>query len=86
MVPSANVAGDPVAVLNSVLQISETSAQVTAQLGRSFLSALGIDVGGQSVGTGITRSRESGSNFPTIRATNTIPTARYRRPRCGAAI
>jgi cell wall-associated NlpC family hydrolase len=57
MVPSANVAGDPVAVLNSVLQISETSAQVTAQLGRSFLSALGIDVGGQSGGTGITNGR-----------------------------
>jgi peptidoglycan DL-endopeptidase RipA len=59
MVPSANVGGDPAAILNSVLQISATSAQVTAQLGRSFLSALGIDVGGTAGGadTGITNGR-----------------------------
>jgi cell wall-associated NlpC family hydrolase len=59
MVPSANVVGDPVAILNSVLQIAETSAQVTAQLGRSFLSALGIDIGGPVGGTetGITNGR-----------------------------
>ncbi len=59
MVPSANVGGDPAAILNSVLQISATSAQVTAQLGRSFLSALGIDVGGPVGGadTGITNGR-----------------------------
>ena len=42
MVPSANVAGDPVAIVNSVLQISATSAQVTADLGRKFLGSLGI--------------------------------------------
>jgi peptidoglycan DL-endopeptidase RipA len=42
MVPSANVAGDPVAIINSVLQISATSAQVTADMGRKFLTRLGI--------------------------------------------
>jgi len=59
MVPSANVGGDPAALVNSVLQISATSAQVTAQLGRSFLSALGIDFGGPAGGadTGITNGR-----------------------------
>ncbi|MGY4649422.1 peptidoglycan DL-endopeptidase RipA [Mycobacterium sp. URHB0021] len=59
MVPSANVGGDPAALLKSVLQISATSAQVTAPLGPSFLSALGIDVGGPVGGadTGITNGR-----------------------------
>ena len=42
MVPSANVTGDPVAVFNSVLQISSTSAQVTAEMGRKFLVRMGI--------------------------------------------
>lgn len=42
MVPSANVVGDPIAIVNSVLQISATSAQVTADLGRKFLTQLGI--------------------------------------------
>lgn len=42
MVPSANVAGDPVAIVNAVLQISSTSAQVTADMGRKFLTKLGI--------------------------------------------
>lgn len=42
MVPSANVAGDPVAIVNAVLQISATSAQVTADMGRKFLTQLGI--------------------------------------------
>jgi cell wall-associated NlpC family hydrolase len=46
MVPSANIAGDPVAIVNSVLQISSTSAQVTAELGRKFLASLGINLGG----------------------------------------
>ncbi|BBZ15999.1 NlpC/P60 family peptidoglycan endopeptidase RipA [Mycolicibacterium gadium] len=42
MVPSANVAGDPVAIVNAVLQISATSAQLTADMGRKFLTQLGI--------------------------------------------
>ncbi|MEN4473870.1 NlpC/P60 family peptidoglycan endopeptidase RipA [Mycolicibacterium cosmeticum] len=42
MVPSANVAGDPVAIINAVLQISSTSAQLTADMGRKFLTQLGI--------------------------------------------
>ena len=42
MVPSANVPGDPIAVLNQVLGISATSTQVTAQMGKGFLQQLGI--------------------------------------------
>jgi cell wall-associated NlpC family hydrolase len=42
MVPSANVTGDPVAIINAVLQISATSAQLTADMGRKFLTGLGI--------------------------------------------
>ena len=40
--PSANVPGDPIAVINQVLGISATSTQVTASMGRSFLQQLGI--------------------------------------------
>ncbi len=56
MVPSANVATDPVAVVNSVLQIASTSARTTADLGRSFLGRMGINLGGVSGadGSGIT--------------------------------
>jgi cell wall-associated NlpC family hydrolase len=42
MVPSANVPGDPIAVINQVLGISATSTQVTANMGRNFLQQLGI--------------------------------------------
>jgi peptidoglycan DL-endopeptidase RipA len=42
MVPSANVPGDPIAVVNQVLGISATSTQVTASMGRGFLQQLGI--------------------------------------------
>jgi peptidoglycan DL-endopeptidase RipA len=42
MVPSANVPGDPIAVVNQLLGISATSTQVTAGMGRSFLQQLGI--------------------------------------------
>jgi peptidoglycan DL-endopeptidase RipA len=57
MVPSANVA-DPVAVVNSVLQVSSTSMQVTADLGRKFLASLGINLGGASAADpGITNGR-----------------------------
>jgi hypothetical protein len=52
MVPSANIAGDPVAIVNSVLQISSTSAQVTAELGRKFLAGLGINLGGGAPAAG----------------------------------
>lgn len=41
MVPSANVA-DPIAIINTVLGISSTSAQATAGMGRSFLTKIGI--------------------------------------------
>jgi cell wall-associated NlpC family hydrolase/predicted nucleic acid-binding Zn-ribbon protein len=39
---SANIPGDPIAVINQVLGFSATSSQVTAGLGRSFLQQLGI--------------------------------------------
>ncbi|WP_371869218.1 NlpC/P60 family peptidoglycan endopeptidase RipA [Mycolicibacter algericus] len=42
MIPSANVPGDPIAVINQVLGISQTSAQVTSNLGRQFLQSLGL--------------------------------------------
>lgn len=42
MVPSAFVSGDPIAIINEVLKIGSTSAQLTADLGRSFLEKLGI--------------------------------------------
>src|SRR5690242_1027691 len=42
MIPSANVPGDPIAVINQVLGISATSTQVTAGMGKSFLQQLGI--------------------------------------------
>jgi cell wall-associated NlpC family hydrolase len=42
MVPSADVPTDPVAVVNSVLAVSATSAQVTADMGRNFLTMVGI--------------------------------------------
>lgn len=41
-VPSAFVSGDPIAIINSVLGISATSSQVTENLGRQFLTQLGI--------------------------------------------
>ncbi|BBZ23266.1 NlpC/P60 family peptidoglycan endopeptidase RipA [Mycolicibacter hiberniae] len=42
MIPSANIPGDPIAVINQVLGISQTSAQVTANLGQKFLQSLGL--------------------------------------------
>ena len=41
-VPSANVPGDPIAIINSVLGVSATSAQATANMGRNFLRMVGI--------------------------------------------
>ncbi|MGV0634678.1 NlpC/P60 family peptidoglycan endopeptidase RipA [Mycolicibacillus trivialis] len=41
-VPSAFVSGDPVAIINTVLGISQTSAQVTQDMGRKFLQKLGL--------------------------------------------
>jgi len=42
MVPSANVPGDPIAILNKVLGISATSSEVTANMGRTFLQQMGL--------------------------------------------
>lgn len=41
-IPSAFVSGDPVAIVNAVLGITSTSAQVTQNMGKSFLQKLGI--------------------------------------------
>jgi len=41
-IPSAFVSGDPIAIINAVLGIAATSSQVTADLGRNFLTKLGI--------------------------------------------
>ncbi|BEH76464.1 MULTISPECIES: NlpC/P60 family peptidoglycan endopeptidase RipA [Mycobacterium] len=58
-IPSANIPGDPIAVVNQVLGISATSAQVTANMGRNFLQQLGIlkptDTGITNAATGATR-------------------------------
>jgi peptidoglycan DL-endopeptidase RipA len=59
-IPSANVPGDPIAVLNQVLGISATSTQVTASMGRNFLQQLGIlkpDDTGITNGPGSTSGR-----------------------------
>jgi len=41
-IPSAFVSGDPIAIINAVLGIASTSAQLTQQMGRNFLQKLGI--------------------------------------------
>jgi peptidoglycan DL-endopeptidase RipA len=41
-VPSANIPGDPIAILNKVLGISATSSEVTSNMGRSFLQQMGL--------------------------------------------
>lgn len=41
-IPSAFVSGDPIAIINAVLGITSTSAQVTSQMGRSFLQKIGL--------------------------------------------
>jgi peptidoglycan DL-endopeptidase RipA len=62
-VPSANIQGDPIAVINQVLGISATSTQVTAQMGRNFLQQMGIL---KPTDTGIT-------NAPTAATAGRIP-------------
>jgi cell wall-associated NlpC family hydrolase len=42
MVPSANVPGDPVAILNKVLGTMSTSSEVTSSMGREFLQQMGL--------------------------------------------
>lgn len=42
LIPSAFASGDPIAIVNAVLQMSARSAQVTRDLGRKFLQRLGI--------------------------------------------
>jgi cell wall-associated NlpC family hydrolase len=63
MVPSANVPGDPIAVINQVLGISATSTQVTAGMGRNFLQQMGIL---QPDDTGITNAAPGRSRIPRV--------------------
>jgi peptidoglycan DL-endopeptidase RipA len=42
MVPSAFVSGDPIAIVNAILQIGSSSAQATSDMGKKFLQKLGI--------------------------------------------
>jgi cell wall-associated NlpC family hydrolase len=63
MVPSANVPGDPIAVINEVLGISATSTQVTAGMGRNFLQQLGIL---KPDDTGITNAPGRPSRIPRV--------------------
>jgi len=41
-IPSAFVSGDPIAIINTILGIAQSSAQATQQMGRTFLQKLGI--------------------------------------------
>jgi cell wall-associated NlpC family hydrolase len=41
-IPSAFVSGDPVAIINAILGIGQTSMQVTQQMGRNFLQSIGL--------------------------------------------
>ncbi|BBY42801.1 NlpC/P60 family peptidoglycan endopeptidase RipA [Mycolicibacterium celeriflavum] len=41
-IPSAFVSGDPIAIINAVLGIAQSSAQVTQDLGRKFLQSVGL--------------------------------------------
>jgi peptidoglycan DL-endopeptidase RipA len=41
-IPSAFVSGDPIAIINTVLGIGATSSQVTQQMGKQFLTSIGI--------------------------------------------
>ncbi|MEI6699910.1 MAG: NlpC/P60 family peptidoglycan endopeptidase RipA [Mycobacteriaceae bacterium] len=42
MVPSAFLSGDPIQIINALLQIAQSSYQTTKQLGQKFLQQLGI--------------------------------------------
>ncbi len=53
-IPSAFVSGDPIAIINTVLGISASSSQLTANMGRQFLTSMGIL---KPTETGITNGR-----------------------------
>jgi cell wall-associated NlpC family hydrolase len=53
-VPHAFLNGDPVALLDQILEMSATSKQITADMGRDFVSELGIRTGAD---TGINNGR-----------------------------
>ncbi|MGA7055370.1 MAG: NlpC/P60 family peptidoglycan endopeptidase RipB [Mycobacterium sp.] len=58
---SAGAPGDPLAVANASLQATAQATQTTLDLGKQFLSGLGINLGGDSSNTGPSRiSRANG--------------------------
>ncbi len=57
---SAGAPGDPLAVANASLQATAQATQTTLDLGKQFLSGLGINVGGTPGGT----TNTSGSRIP----------------------
>lgn len=60
MLPSAGAPGDPVAIANASLQASAMATQTTMDMGRKFLSSLGILSPAASSETGIRSSRVYG--------------------------
>jgi len=54
---SAGAPGDPLAVANASLQVTAQATQTTLDLGRQFLSGLGINVGSTGGGTNTSPSR-----------------------------
>ncbi len=56
IVPAGLASGDPLTVINTLLGISATSAQATANMGRSFLQKIGL-VKPDAVDSGITNGR-----------------------------
>lgn len=42
MVPSAFVSGDPIAIINTLLGMAQTSSQVTQDMGRKFMQSVGL--------------------------------------------
>ncbi|WP_205877785.1 NlpC/P60 family peptidoglycan endopeptidase RipA [Mycobacterium camsae] len=65
-VPSANIPGDPVAVVNQVLGYSATSAQVTAQMGHNFLQQLGLIKPNDPVASGPAAATTTAGRIPRV--------------------
>ena len=61
---SAGAPGDPLSVATASLQATAQATQTTLDLGKQFLSGLGINVGGTGGGTNTSGSRISRANAP----------------------
>ncbi|BBX73825.1 NlpC/P60 family peptidoglycan endopeptidase RipB [Mycobacterium shinjukuense] len=70
---SAGAPGDPLAVANASLQATAQATQTTLDLGRQFLSGLGINVGGgNSPASSAAGANASGSRIPRANAPQAI--------------